>query len=91
MYVPYTNNLQEWSLSVAAGSKIELTFESFELEFEASCGYDYLSITDGSDTKKLCGSTLPDKITSSGNTLTLKFESDYSVNKKGFSAVWKKV
>ena len=27
---------------VAAGSKIELTFVDFEIEFEAGCRYDYV-------------------------------------------------
>ena len=33
---------------------------------------------------KLCGSDLPDPIESSGNTLILKFSSDYSIGYKGF-------
>ena len=82
---------QEWSLSVAEGSKIQLTFETFDIEAHPYCLYDYVEVANGSETKKLCGSTVPDPITSSANTMTVKFKSDYSVNKKGFSAVWKKV
>ena len=33
---------------------------------------------------KLCGSDLPDPIESSGNTLILKFSSDYAIGYKGF-------
>ena len=76
---------------MAEGSKIQLTFEAFDIEAHASCAYDYVLVTHGSESKKLCGSTVPDPITSTANTMKVLFESDYSVNKKGFSAVWKKV
>ena len=33
---------------------------------------------------KLCGGDLPDPIESSGNTLILKFSSDYAIGYKGF-------
>ena len=40
---------------------------------------------------KKCGSSKPDKIISSANSLTVKFHSDSSVVKKGFKATWKQV
>ena len=40
---------------------------------------------------KKCGSTKPDKIVSSSNSLKVKFHSDSSVVKKGFRATWKQV
>ena len=84
---------QQWSLSVADGSKIQLSFETFDIEgyFEGICDYDYVEVNNGEETKKFCGTTVPDPITSTANTMTVKFKSDYSVNKKGFSAVWKKI
>ena len=36
--------IKEWDLSVPAGSKIQLTFNSFDLEEDASCGYDYAQV-----------------------------------------------
>ena len=82
---------QEWSLSVAEGSKIQLTFETLDIEAHSTCVYDYVEVNNGGETKKFCGTTVPDPITSTANIMTVKFKSDYSVNKKGFSAVWKKV
>ena len=40
---------------------------------------------------KKCGSTKPDKIVSSSNSLKVKFHSDSSVVMKGFRATWKQV
>lgn len=77
----------EWKIYVDEGSRIKLTFMDFKVE---SCPYDYLEVFNG-DTKdikkrvaKLCGSDLPDPIESSGNTLILKFSSDYAFGYKGF-------
>ena len=36
--------------------------------------------------KKICGSTLPNTIKSTGNKMFVKFHSDGSATKKGFSA-----
>ena len=35
---------QEWDLSAPAGSKIQLTFNSFDIEDDASCSYDYVQV-----------------------------------------------
>ena len=82
---------QTWTLEVPSGQKVELTFESFELELHSSCGYDYVQVSFGSTKQKYCGSTKPGPITSSGKKMTVLFHSDYSENYKGFSAVWKAV
>jgi len=86
----YPNNKdKEWDLSAPGGSKIQLTFNSFDLEDDASCSYDYVQISYGTFSKKYCGASKPDPVTSTGNTMNVKFHSDESVVKKGFSAVWK--
>ena len=51
----------------------------------------YFQISYGTFSKKYCGASKPDPITSTGNTMKVKFHSDYSVVRKGFSAVWKAV
>jgi len=87
------NTDKTYTLTVADGSKVELTFTDVAIEEDTSCSYDYVEVfnTDGKSLKKLCGSTKPSSITSSGKTMTVKFHSDYTVNMKGFSATWKKV
>merc|ERR1712110_903008 len=88
----YPHNLDEtWNLEVASGQKIKLTFESFDLESHSSCVYDYVKISFGSDEEKYCGSSKPSPIISSGNTMTVVFHSDYSVNRNGFKATWEAV
>ena len=82
-----------FNLEVKAGSLIELTFTSFDVEAESSCGYDYVQVlnTDGSQIIKACGTTKPSIIKSSGTKLTVVFHSDTTEVKKGFSASWKAV
>ena len=72
---------------VASGQRIELTFDSFDLENARRCKYDYVQIYD----EKYCGSNKPDPIISTGNTLNITFHSDYSVIRNGFKATWKAV
>ena len=36
--------IKEWDLSVPEGSKIQLTFNSFDIEDDASCSYDYAQV-----------------------------------------------
>ena len=96
-------NIQTWNLEVAPGKKIKLTFESFDLEHPIDvvsinsfgCDYDYIydyvKITFESEEKKYCGSRKPSPIISSGNTMTVVFHSDYSVNRNGFRAIWETV
>ena len=61
---------------------------------KADCGecyYDYVSISYGSVEEKYCGSDLPEPIISSGNTMTVTFVSDGSIEFTGFSATWEAV
>ena len=68
---------------------------SFQIEPHGSCKYDYLEMRDGGEAtstilKKICGSTLPNTIKSTGNKMFVKFHSDNSgqlmEKKEGFSA-----
>ena len=68
-----------------------LTFESFDLEAHSSCKYDFVQISFGSVEQKYCGSNKPTPIISSGNTMTVLFHTDGSVNGNGFKATWKAV
>lgn len=69
----------------------ELAATFLQIERHDSCAYDYVEVRDGgSESSPLlgcfCGYDKPDDIKSSGNQLWLKFVSDGSVNKAGFSA-----
>merc|ERR1719419_707808 len=79
-----------YPIEVQEGSKIELSFVAFDIELEKNCTYDYVQVndTDGTQLAKFCGQSIPAKIKSSGNKLTVVFHSDRNVNKKGFEANW---
>ena len=65
-------------------------FLSFDLEDKDDCGYDYLIIYDGPDDSsgqigtKMCGSTKPTEIESSGNTMHILFHTDSGTEGTGF-------
>lgn len=62
-----------------------------QLERHDRCAYDYVEVRDGSSESdpligRFCGSQNPQDISSSSNQLWMKFASDGSVNRGGFSA-----
>jgi hypothetical protein len=73
-----------------SNDKIFLRFIEFRVEFQGSCGYDYLEVYDGDDMSNLigkyCGSNLPDVVQSTHVTgaITLLWSSDGSVTDAGF-------
>lgn len=83
-----------WVIETQTGDKVVLTFETFALEENPVCQYDYVLIRDGSTSKspmigKFCGSSRPATITSTGNFLWIGFRSDSSTTKMGFKATWR--
>lgn len=82
-----------WIIEVQPGDKVVLSFESFALEDNAFCDYDYLIIRDGLSSRspligKFCGTSRPATITSTDNYLWILFRSDSSTTSQGFKAVW---
>jgi cubilin len=81
-------------LSVAAGHKIEITFHHFDVEPEATCSYDYLQFIDAYGQtvgKKLCGKSLPEKLTISTSLASAYFSSDVSETKTGYKFCYRPV
>lgn len=75
------------------GGKLQITFNTFDIENNSSCNYDYIEVYDGPTTAfpllgKFCGTTNPGPFTSSAanGELTFKFHSDGSVQKAGWTA-----
>uniref|UniRef100_A0A182M8Q1 Cubilin n=1 Tax=Anopheles culicifacies TaxID=139723 RepID=A0A182M8Q1_9DIPT len=91
----YPNNLNcEYLIKVPVGSRVEINFNKFHLEQSEACKFDYLEIFDGSSTEdpslgKFCGDRMPQGFTSTGNSLMLKFHTDWSAPNPGFSLVYK--
>jgi hypothetical protein len=85
----YNNEDYLYTITVAEEHSIFLSFSYLILEE----GYDSLWIYDGSDslspvTGIFTGDTIPTLITSSGNSLTLRFKSDIAYTGAGWRAVY---
>ncbi|CAG2171053.1 unnamed protein product [Oppiella nova] len=80
-----------WKITVPENFQVALKFQSFEIENHDNCVYDYLEVRDGHNMNspllgKFCGYKVPDAVRSNSNKLLVKFMSDNSVQKAGFSA-----
>jgi len=91
----YPDNIDnEYPISVEEGHYIELSFTKFDVEEETSCSFDWVTVEDGDGRillDKTCGTTIPQKVVSHTNSLTVKFHSDHKGNKGGFHAEYKEV
>ncbi|CAH0558868.1 unnamed protein product [Brassicogethes aeneus] len=81
-----------WRITVPEEFRVALKFQSFEVENHDGCVYDYIEIHDGLALKSpvlkvYCGYKIPQDVTSSSNQMLVKFVSDGSVQKAGFSAL----
>lgn len=70
-------------------------FEKLQIENHDNCAYDYVVIRNGHSPDSpmiglYCGYKLPPDIQSTGNKLYVRFVSDSTVQKGGFSAVYMK-
>jgi len=80
-----------WFLTAPEGFQVALKFVTFDVENHDSCTYDYVEILDGHAPNStsiglFCGHKLPPDVHSTGNKMRVKFVSDGSVQKPGFSA-----
>lgn len=80
-----------WVIVAPKTHAIQLTWNSFELEKSSNCVYDFVEIYDNSTVANstkvgtYCGTTKPPALTSSGNVVTIRFKTDSSSAKDGFS------
>lgn len=87
----YSNETCEWIIEFPVGKKISLETTSFLLESGyPSCRFDYLEIRDGRDSNapligRWCSRFKPPHIQSSTNFIYIKFKTDSSVTRDGFS------
>ncbi|XP_046553793.1 cubilin-like [Haliotis rubra] len=88
----YPNNaLCIWTLTAFSPTMmVRLVALSSQLENEAGCSYDSVTVYDGVGSrssmmlKKWCGNAVP-TVQSTGQSMTVVFKSDISVTKKGFN------
>uniref|UniRef100_A0A182PU03 Metalloendopeptidase n=1 Tax=Anopheles epiroticus TaxID=199890 RepID=A0A182PU03_9DIPT len=84
-----------WRITVPKDYQVALKFQSFEVENHDNCMYDYVEVRDGgtADSRLIgvfCGYKTPPDMKSTSNKLFVKFVSDGSVQKAGFSATFMK-
>ncbi|XP_060104406.1 cubilin [Heteronotia binoei] len=93
----YPHNREcHWFIHTAPGSSIQLTIVEFDIEYHPSCNYDVLEIHGGPDFSsprlaQLCFPRVPQNplhVSSTGNTISVRFKTDVSVSGKGFNATW---
>ncbi|KAM3593822.1 uncharacterized protein V6R79_022582 [Siganus canaliculatus] len=88
----YPNNVDcSWVISVDPNHRVFFNFSDLNIENHSSCTWDYVTIHDGPSQSspllsRVCGTTLPSPITSTQNTIYVRFRSDSSSNHRGFSA-----
>lgn len=81
----------DWSITAEDGKNVQLIFNTFELELESTCSYDYVDIYGGLDEYsgplygRFCGNTIPPEILSMNEALLIRFQSDDTMSLKGFS------
>ncbi|XP_063078973.1 adhesion G-protein coupled receptor G6 isoform X2 [Engraulis encrasicolus] len=83
----------KWTLLAPAGFIVQIHFADFELEEALGCIYDKVIVNTGpSQEMRFCGLTANGlTLNSSGNLMEVSFNSDFSVQKKGFSITYKQV
>ncbi|XP_066558218.1 adhesion G-protein coupled receptor G6 isoform X5 [Amia ocellicauda] len=81
-----------WTLQAFSGFIMQITFLDFELEEALGCIYDRIVISNGKSDVKLCGITAKSlTFNSTGNIMNVSFNSDFSVQKKGFNISYRQV
>jgi len=85
----YDNEIYTYTISPTDATSLTLNFENFELE----AGYDSLWLYDGPSIASpliggYSGTTSPGLISTTGNSLTVRFYSDNATTRTGFKAVW---
>ncbi|MCK9452402.1 MAG: T9SS type A sorting domain-containing protein [Bacteroidales bacterium] len=90
-------NMQDLVMTIKPDTEealVTVNFNSFSIEANAGCNYDWLKIYDGINTNapllgSWCGTNAPDEIIASNDAgaLTFQFHSDQSVTRPGWEAV----
>ncbi|XP_060950209.1 cubilin [Limanda limanda] len=88
----YPNNVDcSWVISVDSHHRVLFNFSDLDIEHHSNCSWDYVVVHDGPTISspllaRVCGTSLPPSITSTQNTITVRFRSDSSRSHRGFSA-----
>ncbi|CAB1340813.1 unnamed protein product [Coregonus sp. 'balchen'] len=90
----YPNTVDcSWTISVDVGHRVLFNFTDLDIELHSMCQWDHVAIYDGPSMSapllgQVCGQTRPSPITSTQNTIFVRFRSDASLNHRGFAATF---
>ncbi|XP_037612385.1 cubilin [Sebastes umbrosus] len=88
----YPENVDcSWIISVDPNHRVFFNFSDMDIEYHSDCSWDYVAIHDGPSMSsallaQVCGTVLPPSVTSTQNTIYVRFRSDSSRSHRGFSA-----
>lgn len=80
----------DWRIEAPSGERVNLKFIRFYVGYYSNCDYSYVEVRDGYYNLllgKYCGSQIPASVSSSSNSLTVKFRSSYATY-SGFLALY---
>ena len=89
----YDNNMDcQITVSFALGRKVLIYFETFNFgySYSSTCYSDYLEVRDGNSSSsdllgsRLCGTSIPEKKVSTGNSVTIAIHTNYYGAYSGF-------
>lgn len=81
-----------WTMQAPPGHVVQLTFVDFELEEAPGCIYDAAVVNTGMTDVRFCGLTAHGLTqNSTGNVMVLSFNSDFSIQKRGFFVEYRHV
>ena len=87
--------MQEWNLEVQDGYSVKLNFDNFDVEYSSDCSKDYLELSDGHISVKLCGDcTIPlqeEPFHIPGPNVAVRVNTDGENPRPGFSVTWSEV
>ncbi len=88
----------EWVIVAPDNYQVEFSFEHIEVEWEEACKYDRVRFYEGelmeasSHKITICGEKVPERsIVSTRESLLVVFETDDTLNKKGFLASFRAI
>ncbi|KAM4038283.1 ovochymase-1 [Anomaloglossus baeobatrachus] len=80
-----SNSLCRWTIISSVNVIIKIRFIKLDLEDHVTCAHDSLTFTvNQKEVRKLCGSVLPSPLIIRSGNVTVSFNSDGSVNGRGF-------
>lgn len=80
-----------WRITVPTNYQVALEFSTMDLELHSNCRRDFIEVRDGDNERsrligRYCGNVLPPVLATTSNRMFIRFVSDKSGQRKGFSA-----